>query len=188
MFESMSTSSTITTAEQLLAMPRNARRELVRGELIEMAPAGFNHGDIAHLLGMFIGQHVRSRRLGKVYAAETGFVLSRHPDTVRAPDVAFVRKDRVPKHRDRGFFEGAPDLAGEVISPDDTAAEVLDKVNDWLAAGCAMVIVVDPKACTLTTYQPNDRFHVYRKADRFNADPVLPGLEFTVAELFEDLD
>lgn len=85
------------TAGELLALPDDGRRhELVEGELREMTPVGARHGEAAAALTVLLGQHVRAQRLGRVLAAETGFRISRNPDTVRAPDVSFVARERVP--------------------------------------------------------------------------------------------
>jgi len=89
-------SSKLVTAEQLLAMRNIGRCELRAGEIIPMWPAGYDHGDIALELGALIRNFVRPRKLGKVLAAETGFRIRRKPDTVLAPDVAFVRRERMP--------------------------------------------------------------------------------------------
>jgi Uma2 family endonuclease len=111
-------------------------------------------------------------------------VLGRNPDTVRAPDAAFVRRERVPPTSKPGFFDGAPDLAVEVVSPDDRASEVLAKVQDWLTAGCALVWVADPRSQTLTAYQPGGQAQVYGLADRVPGAPVLPEFTLALAEIF----
>ncbi len=114
------------TVGELLALPDDGKRhELVEGELREMPPAGARHGDAAAALTILLGQHVRAHRLGRVLAAETGFRISRNPDTVRAPDISFVSRERVPPDGPpEGYWELAPDLAVEVVSPNNTAAEV----------------------------------------------------------------
>lgn len=176
----------ITTAEELLAAGDIGRCELVRGELRMMTPAGFEHGDIAIRVTTIIAPFVRQRRLGIVLAAETGFILSRKPDTVRAPDVAFVQKSRVPKERTRGYFPGAPDLAVEVLSPDDRASEVIEKVHEWLDAGAQAVWVVDPRSRTVSVALRGDASsRIYAMADTVPGEPVLPGLSVSVKEIFE---
>src|SRR5437588_276272 len=132
----MATTTRAITAAELLRMPGDGLRyEPVEGELRQMPPAGSEHGDIAVLLTLSLGQHVRTHRLGKVYAAVTGFWMARDPDTVRAPDVAFVRRERVEAAgRVTGYWPGAPDLAAEVVSPGDSYTEVEEKVLAWLAA------------------------------------------------------
>ena len=126
------------TAEQLLRTPDDGlRRELVRGVVRTMAPAGSVHGRAAVNPAWPLAGHVKSQNLRVVYAAETGFKTSSNPDSVRAPDVAFVRRERVEAVGEtEGYWPGAPDLAAEVVSPSDRFAA-------WLAAGTRMVIVVN---------------------------------------------
>lgn len=125
-------SSTITrsvTADELLAMPDDGYRyELVKGELIQMSPPGEEHGSVAMRLAARLYFYVEEYNLGVVYAAETGFKLESDPDTVRAPDVAFLsRARREPAGRVDGYWSGAPDLAVEVLSPDDRRRKVDEK-------------------------------------------------------------
>jgi len=111
------------------------RYELIQGELKQMWPAGFNHGAKGMNLAVALGQHVKANNLGIVLLAETGYKIAENPDTVRAPDISFVRRERIPAREVTGYFPGAPDLAVEVISPSDTVYEVSEKVAEWLAAG-----------------------------------------------------
>src|SRR5687768_8101299 len=113
------TSTAPVTADELLHLNLpNKRTELVRGVLIVREPAGYRHGEAALMLTLAIGNFVQAHGLGRVLAAETGFKLESNPDTVRAPDVSFVRRDREPSSK-RGYPAMAPDLAVEVLSPDD---------------------------------------------------------------------
>ena len=109
--------ATFTTAEQLWRNHPNGRCELVRGELLMMSPAGSEHGWVIMNIAAPLATFVRSHELGCVFGAETGFIIQRHPDSVRAPDIAFVCRDRVPDPLPPGFFDGPPDLAVEVTSP-----------------------------------------------------------------------
>jgi Uma2 family endonuclease len=172
------------TAEQLLATPGLGRCELVRGELILMTPAGFEHGSIVVNVTLPLGGFVRKHRLGIVTGAETGFHIACDPDTVRAPHVGFVRAERVPSTRLRGFFPGAPDLAVEVLSPDDRATQVLAKVNDWLAAGCLLVWVVDPAKRTVSVYHKQGETLTLGAEDELSGDDVLQGFRLSVGEIF----
>ena len=174
------------TAEQLLATPGLGRCELVRGELIMMTPAGFEHGCIAAAFCARLSVLVRQKRLGHVSGAETGFQIARNPDTVRAPDVGFVRAQRVPSPPPRGFFQGPPDLAVEVLSPDDRASAVLAKVNDWLAAGYLAVWVVDPVKRTVSVYGKQGQMVTLSANDELSGGDVLPGFRLSIAEIFAD--
>ena len=150
-----------------------------------MAPAGARHGNVAIQIGILLGTYVRQNRLGEAFAAETGFVLRRNPDTVRAPDFAFVSNDRLPPgDMPTGFLELAPDLAVEVVSPGDTASEVREKVLGWLFAGSRLVWAVDPGERTLTTYRSIEDVRTIRGSDILDGGDVLPGFSCTVEELF----
>jgi Uma2 family endonuclease len=141
------------TADELLHMGDIGRCELIYGELVMMRPAGFAHGEIALRIARFIADFVEQHDLGVAVAAETGYLIEKNPDLVRAPDVSFVRKDRLPSRRRMQFFAGVPDLAVEVVSPGDTKREVSEKVNMWLAHGTQSCWVADPDAMTITVHQ-----------------------------------
>ena len=139
----MSTATQI-TAEQLLEMPENRWCELVEGELREMTPASWRHGAIVTRLATLLDRHVGEHRLGLVLTGEPGFLLASDPDTVRAPDVAFLRSERLAATPPReAFWPGAPDLAIEVLSPGDTVHEVREKASAWLDAGAALIDPID---------------------------------------------
>ena len=173
------------TAVDLEQWPRDHRRyELVRGELIEMPPVGFEHGDVTAGLVTPMRAHADRHRLGKVLI-ELGYVLARDPDTVRAPDISFVAASRLPGlTAPRGFFVGAPDLAVEVVSPGDTAAEVDDKVQTYLAAGTRLVLIVHPRTRTVTAYRPDGTARVLQTSDILDFGALLPGLSIRVADIF----
>lgn len=174
------------TAEELLHMPDDGfRYELVKGELIKAPPFGSEHGNLAMRLGWRLAQYVESRKLGRVYAAETGFHLSSNPDTVRAPDAAFVRQSRVAEAGTvAGFWPGAPDLAVEVISPSDTYSQVQEKALHWLNAGTLMVVVVDPRQQTITVYRSLTDIVILTTGDELEGKDVVPGWTLPVDELF----
>src|SRR5438270_13850709 len=126
------TVTSLMSADELLQLPDDGNRyELVQGELRKMSPPGADHGGVAAAIIISLGSYVKERRLGKVYS-EIGFRIARKPDTVRAPDAAFVRRERVVKTE--RFFEGPPDIAFEVVSPNDTYTEVEEKTQEWLRA------------------------------------------------------
>ncbi len=181
----MTTSTTI-TAEELLHMPDNGmRRELVRGEVREMAPAGKQHGNLAMKAGWRLGQHVETNGLGEAYAAKTGFILARNPDTLRAPDVSFVRQEVVASIGPiTGFLPCAPDLAIEVISPGDSYTEVQEKVMEWLDAGCRMVVTIDPRRSIVTVYRSRHDIEILTEEDTLSGGEVVAGWQLPLSELF----
>jgi len=176
------------TAEQLLHLPSDGRRyELVAGELRMMSPGGWRHGEVGGWLHGRMATHVQSRRLGKLFMAETGFLLSRDPDTVRAPDIAFIHKDHLPPDLPEDtFWPGAPDLAVEVISPNDIYREVDEKARAWLAAGARAVWVVNPLVQTVSVYRPDGSIVTLTIKDNLTGGDVLPDFSCRVNEIFAD--
>ncbi len=183
----MITQTRLMTAAELERMPQNDMHvELVKGEIVKMTPAGHEHGEIAGALFAAIHSFVHQHKLGKVYAAETGFILSRNPDTVRAPDAAFVSAERAAEQKRReGFFDGAPDLAVEVVSPEDTAEEVQVKVLEYLRAGTKLVWVANPRTRTITAYRTLDKVRMLTLNDTLDGDDVLPGFAAAIKDVFE---
>ena len=185
----MSTAVSPMTAEQLFYMPSaNLRHELIAGELKTMSPAGYEHGVVGMTLGALLKQHVTAQQLGRMSDAQTGFVLTRNPDTVRSADVAFVCRERilaggVPKQ----FFPGPPDLAVEVVSPGDTVNEVDEKVEFWLAHGTKQVWVVSPKWRTVTVHRGGGDIRLLKGDETVAAGDLIPGFACQVNEIFADL-
>jgi Uma2 family endonuclease len=172
------------TADDLLHLNLpDKRTELVRGVLVVREPAGYRHGEVAFRLAKVIGDHVARHDLGRVLAAETGFTLFTDPDTVRAPDVAFISKARLPDPPPTGFATLAPDLVVEVLSPDDRPGEVLAKVGDWLRAGCRLVWVVDPARRRARVYRADGSESLLGEHDVLEGHDVLPGLTIRLAEV-----
>jgi Uma2 family endonuclease len=182
----MATANRLVTAEELLRMPDDGYRyELVRGELRKMAAAGYLHGRIAINITTPLDRYVRAHNLGVVCAAETGFKLASNPDVVRAPDVAFIRRERVEEVGDvEGYWPGAPDLAVEVISPSDTYSDVQEKVFDWIEAGTRMVVLVMPRKRTVTIYRSLTDIVMLTEHDTLDGGDVVPGWKIPVSEVF----
>ena len=174
------------TAEDLMRMPNDGfRYELVRGQLKKMAPARHRHGKIALRLGWRLAQHVESNNLGVAFAAETGFLLSSNPDTVRAPDVGFVSRRRAEEVGDtEGYWQGAPDLAVEILSPSDTYTEIEEKATEWLNAGTHMVLVVDPRRRTVTIYRALTDITILTEEAALEGGDIVPGWTMPVSDLF----
>ena len=180
------TQPTEVTAEALWKRPDDGYRyELVKGKLRKMPPAGFEHGTRAMDIGWRLAQYVSENRLGRVLAAETGFRISQNPDTVRAPDVAFVRQASIDRQgMQTGYWDGAPDLAVEIISPNDTYTEVAEKVDEWLRAGCAMVWVVNPRREIVEVYRSAGGFAALGGDDVLEGGDVIAGFRCRVGDLF----
>lgn len=175
------TVTTLMTADELLRMPDDGYRyELVRGELRKMSPAGGDHGSVAASIVVSLGSYVKAKQLGKVYTADPGFWIERNPDTVRAPDVAFVRRERAVKTP--RFVEGAPDLAIEVVSPSDTYTEVEEKALQMLEAGTRAVVVVDPKTHRVRVYRTG-KLEVL--TDAIAVEDIVPGWRMPLSEVFD---
>ena len=156
------------------------RHELDEGALIAMPPASDEHGSIGAEIARRLGNHTREHSLGKVYNADTGFVLE--GETVRAPDVAFVRKERAAPRKT--FFPGPPDLAVEIVSASESMPQLMRRVNQYLRAGTHTVWVVYPETRQVHVFE-KDRDRILEAADTLEAPELLPGLTLRVSELFE---
>lgn len=184
----MATPTRLLTADELLRLPDDhLRHELVDGTLATMSPPGFAHGLYGSRLQFALTSFVREHRLG-VVPQGTGFVLRRDPETVRAPDVAFVSADRIPAGPlPETYFEGAPDLAVEVISPGERSRDVEAKVREYLACGARAVWVVRPRTRTVVTHHAGESPRTFTEHDTLEDRVVLPGFRYRVRELFEGI-
>lgn len=183
----MSTSTALMTAEDLIRLPRGRfRHELINGELRTMSPSGHTHGRITMRLAAPLAQFVWENGLGEVYGAETGFKLTSNPDTVLAPDVAFIAKERLVQVGDtKGYWPGAPDLAIEVLSPGDKAIEVQAKVTEWFSFDTKQVWIVNPKLFTVTVYRSLSDSTTFTETDYLEGEGILPGFRIALDRLFE---
>jgi Uma2 family endonuclease len=173
------------TARELLHLQHDGvRYELIDGELKQMSPAGYEHDVVVMKLSGRLNQYVETHNLGLVSGAETGFMLSHNPDTVRAPDISFVRRERLPEPLPRGYFDGPPDLAVKVVSPGDTVYEVESKVAAWLAASARAVWVVTPPRRTVTLYRDTGPATLLGENDELTGEDVVPGFSCPVKAIF----
>lgn len=180
--ESPSTGPLVTIAQ--LGLPPYADRlcELVDGRILDVTPAHGRHGALAGEVHAALLSWARPRGAGTVLSADTGFVLRRNPDTVRAPDVAFLRKGRtIP---DRAFIDGAPDIAIEVLSRDVSVREVTRKVRDYLGAGASQVWILDPEDRTLTVHSPGGHSRTFSQNDTLEGGEVLPDFRLELGTIF----
>jgi Uma2 family endonuclease len=175
----------ILTAEHLYDLPlEDVRAELVRGDLICEPPAGIEHGIRTSKVGHHLERYIEEHPVGVVCGAGTGFVLFRNPDTVRAPDAAFISRERFERFVEKEkYFEGAPDLAAEVVSPGDSRREVEEKVRDYLEAGTRLVWVIDLRRRTVTVHRPGAEPDILGPDDHLDGGDLLPGFSLPVSRL-----
>lgn len=174
------------TAEELLMLPDDGYRyELVQGELIKMAPTGGQHGVVVVNITAPLAYHVKKNNLGLVCGAETGFRIGRDPDTVLAPDVAFISRNRIPANGvPASFWEGPPDLAIEVASPGDSAASLEGKALRWLHAGAKAVWCLFPKNKRVVVYPGEGDPITYSENDLLDGGSIVPGFQIQVRDIF----
>ena len=179
------TTKTLITADELERMPDDdsVRTELDEGELIEMPPVGLEHGDYESGIDTILRAFVKQHDLGKVYVGETGFRL--RDDTVRAPDVAFVRKERLAAIGKKGFGKGAPDLAVEIFSPSDSVPQLMRKTKQYFKAGCHSVWIVYPERREIHVLEAGGEDRILGEGDTLDCPELLPGFSVAVKELFE---
>jgi len=180
----MTTNTRLMTADELIALPPGKHRyELVKGELLTMSPSGEEHGAVAVNMAALLWQFVKENDLGVVYAAETGFKLESDPDTVLAPDVAFISKDRVGR-RSKGYRLGAPDLVVEVLSPSDHKKKVERKTAQWLELGAKTVWLVDPDSRTVEVHTANLETTVFQENEELVDHDLVSGFRVRVSDIF----
>lgn len=181
----MSADGRLVTAEELERLPDDDYRyELVKGRVIRMSPVGFEHGRIVMRLGTLLVRHAQERSLGAV-VTEVGFKLASNPDTVRGPDLAFIRQSRIPTEEVRGFWNGAPDLVAEILSPDDRLPEIRAKVEEYLARGVSVIVVVNPDDRTVTIHRPSTSAVMLRDDDMLDLDDVVSGFRCALRNIFD---
>jgi|SRR5215203_5729762 len=178
-------STKLVTAEDIAAMGSDTPYELIEGVLHEVSPSWIMPSIIAQTISGWLAPFVRERRLGFISGEEGGFLLRRDPDTVVAPDLAFVAKQRIPKDYDfRSFFPGPPDLAVEVVSFSDTSADVLRKLAVYAAADTPVVWVIYPTQKAVTIHALGEPPRTFGEQDVLKGGEVLPGFELSVSEIF----
>jgi Uma2 family endonuclease len=175
------------SAEELLKLPRGEgkRYELIEGQLRVMCASGFEHGRVTMAAGRLLSNHVYTTGSGVTLGAETGFILARGPDTMRAPDAAFVSQARADAvGPSPGFWPGgAPDLAIEVVSPEDSRPYVRAKALNWLETGATAVLVLYPRTCSATVYRAGGNVQSYTEGTLDLSDAV-PDWQVAVADFF----
>lgn len=184
----MASSTLIMTADELIRLPSGkARYELIRGKLHAMPLCGGEHGAVAVDLLVQVATYVEQRDLGVVFGVGTGFQLEHAPDTVIAPDLAFVHRSRIPRAGiPAGYWHGSPDLAAEVLSPDDSSARVKTQTARWLSHGAREVWLIDPKKRTVSIHCTGKQPVLLTEHASLTSD-LLPGFSCRVSEIFAPL-
>lgn len=177
----------LVTAEELLRLPDDGwRYELVEGRLVRMSLTGRRHGRIAMALLLAVGRFVEERHLGEVLPAETGFWISPEgsPDTVLAPDLAFVRAGREADPGTEGYPRLAPDLVVEIASPSQRRTEMGAKARRWLSAGVRLVWLVLPEVRIVEVWRGDEVARIVTAEEELSGEEILPGFVFPVKDLF----
>ena len=178
---------TLLSIEQLAKLPDDDRLyELDEGELITMAPASGMHGRMESRVTRVLDIFMREHPVGELLTSDTGFVLSRNPDVLRSPDLAFLRSDKADLVQEDGFVEGAPDLAIEIVSPSDSATSVVRKVRQYLEAGTHTVWVIHRRTREVQVHEASGTSRFLTADQILDAPDLLPGFSVKVAELFPD--
>ncbi|HJT68523.1 MAG TPA: Uma2 family endonuclease [Pyrinomonadaceae bacterium] len=184
----MSTTSTaLMTAEELMELPHGEgfRYELIHGELEKTMSAGFPHGRITMRLAGPLSEFIWSHDLGEIFAAETGFQLTFGPDTVLAPDISFITKERLAQVGEtERFWPAAPDLVVEVLSPSDRPSKVNKKTSLWLSYGAKQVWIVNRKNRTVTVYRSPEDATTFSGSGYLEAPDLLPGFRLSLDRIF----
>lgn len=175
------------TAEELARLPDDGNRhELLEGELLTMAPASDGQGLVAGRIAQLLGAADLGRKIGRLVATDVGYRVSQTPDTVLAPDVSFLLNTNVrPPEERRGFPPGAPDLAVEVLSPANSAAEMARKVDLYLRSGSKLVWLVDPENRSIVVYEGGKQPRLLKEDDEIDAKPILPAFRHRVGDFFD---
>lgn len=174
------------TVDELLSLPDDGmRHELVRGELRTMTPAGWEHGEITSVVDTSLRTHVTTHGLGRVGAGDIGFWITRNPDTLRAPDLAFISAARLPRsQRMPGFSDMPPDLVIEIVSPTDRYTDVAEKVAGWLEYGVRMVALIDPRRRLVSVQCPGKPLRELREDAVLEGQDVVPGWRLPIRDIF----
>src|SRR5690349_15216811 len=181
----MTVEKSLTTIAELEANPPPGRWELLDGEVMPVPPAGGEHNWVMNRFDVRLTQYVEANDLGVVLPGDTGIVLGRSPDRVRAPDLCFYAKGRLPGDRPPpGYLEIVPDFVVEIVSPGDRAGEIQRKTDEWLSAGVRLVWVAYPESRTVVATTGSNTQQLYRAGDVISANPVLPGFSTPVEALF----
>ncbi len=172
---------------ELTAQSPGKRYELIEGALIEMPPVGIEHHNVEGAATLLLRIFTRTHKLGRVLPGETGFYTRSDAHTVRAPDVVFISYQTLPADEPNpGYGRVVPELVVEVVSPNDRADKIEEKVQEWLDFGVLLVWLIYPQTKRIHVFQQSQQPVILRVEDTITGEPVLPGFSAKVSEFFED--
>jgi Uma2 family endonuclease len=183
----MSATRLATVADVEAMADEPGRVALIEGELFRMVPEGGRHGRLAVRFTVAIDAYVEAQRLGVLYGADTGSVLQRSPDTLLAPDLAFIQDGRAPEGEEEiGYPDVVPDFVVEILSPSNTSSMMAKKLKAYLATGVRLIWAIDPVHSTVVVHQGGGSPRVVGHDDVLDGGDVLPGLRLPIADIFRD--
>jgi Uma2 family endonuclease len=185
----ISTENKVWTDEEFMALSKDGHRyEVVNGELIDMGNSGMEHGYVACILVAALTTVVQQNKLGAVCDSSTAFTLKN--DNKRSPDGSFVAKERLKglKRPPRGCFQGSPDLAVEILSPNNTIEEIHTKIVEYFENDTRLVWLIHPDEKYVLVYHSPEPDQFLRPQDRLDGEAIIPGFSMAVADLFEEWD
>ncbi len=182
----MATATRLMSLDEFLAAPAAWDRiEVFEGVVVEDEGVGIEHGDVAFEFGRLLGNHVAERGLGRLYSSDTRYILQSNPLRIVAPDISFVRAERLPARGEWGRpFRIAPDLAVEILSPHSNAFRTEEKIRYYLDARVPLVLVVDIRSQSIIAHAANGDRREYGSGDHLDGGPVLRDLRILVADIF----
>jgi Uma2 family endonuclease len=174
---------TLMTGEELFRRPDLGPCELVNGRIVPLPPTGADHGFVESRLTRRLSAYAEDTGRGEVMSGEAGIYIRRNPDTVRAPDAAFISNERLAQRKSPSFLDVAPELVVEVLSPDDRWSEVTEKIEDYFEAGVARVWIVDSKTRKLHAYRSPTESEQFGEGQTLTDEEILPGFRLVISEL-----
>jgi Uma2 family endonuclease len=174
------------TGEELLRRPEFGPCELIDGRIVPIAPTGDEHGDVESELGMRLRLYGKQSKQGRALVGEVGIYIRRNPDTVRAADIIFISTERDARPRSKGYFEVAPELVVEILSPDNRPGLLREKLIDYFFAGVVLVWVVDPALRRVYAYRSLSAVQELKEGQVLADEKLLPGFSVPVSDLFSE--
>ena len=180
------TGTGLITGEELAKLGNLGRCELVEGRLVPISPTGDEHSGVEAAFGAILREFVRAHKLGKVRVGEVGMYVRRHPDSVRGADAIYISNERYAQKQPKSYLDVAPELVVEIMSPDDSWSEVMQKLREYFAIGVRLIWVADPRSRRVYAYRSMTDIREFAEEAELPGDDVLPGFAVHVAQLFED--